>query len=179
MSLAYGVITVIVLFVIVFLGIRSLAQRNGEVSQEAQNTNEAQEQAQNTYEVKEGDTLFSISEQVYNDGYLWPTIAAANKIERPETLEKGTKLQIPEKQEEVAQASPTGEAQVSTDSATQQVPQGERITADTYTIKEGDTLWDISIRAYGDGYRWPELAQVNAIQNPDLIYPGNTLKLPR
>ena len=53
------------------------------------------------------------------------------------------------------------------------------ISGTTYTIKEGDNLWDISVRAYGDGFKWPELAKANNISNPDLIYPNNILKLPR
>lgn len=48
----------------------------------------------------------------------------------------------------------------------------------TYTVKDGDTLWDISSIFLEDPWRWPEIWQVNStISDPDLIYPGDTLSL--
>ena len=90
-------------------------------------------------------------------------IAKRNKIENPELIEEGTKIVLPEiaktetKEEEIQQ----------------------KITGESYKVVEGDNLWNISVRAYGDGYKWLELAKVNNIPNPNLIYPDNNLKLPR
>ncbi len=48
-----------------------------------------------------------------------------------------------------------------------------------YVVKKGDTLWSISERFLNDPFFWPRLWQVNNyIINPDLIYPGNTIRLP-
>lgn len=48
-----------------------------------------------------------------------------------------------------------------------------------YTVKEGDTLWDISNNILKDPFLWPRLWRDNRyIANPDLIYPGNTIILP-
>ena len=55
----------------------------------------------------------------------------------------------------------------------------ESIEGNTYTVQKGDTLWDISVRAYGDGYRWVEIAEANNLANPDLIHSGNEFVLPR
>ena len=43
-----------------------------------------------------------------------------------------------------------------------------------YTIKKGDTLWEIA-RRYGTTVQ--EIASINNIQNPNLIYPGETIRV--
>ena len=48
-----------------------------------------------------------------------------------------------------------------------------------YTVKRGDTLWDLSSMYLISPWRWPELWGMNKtqIKNPHLIYPGQTLVL--
>lgn len=49
---------------------------------------------------------------------------------------------------------------------------------DTYVVKKGDTLWDISGVFLEKPWNWPQLWHVNPqIENPNLIYPGDTLNL--
>ncbi len=49
---------------------------------------------------------------------------------------------------------------------------------EVYTIKKGDTLWDISARFLKNPYLWPKLWQRNPyITNPHWIYPGNQVRL--
>ena len=81
-----------------------------------------------------------------------------------------TNLPITEQQRSTAQKA-----------AQQGVPLSELVAnaPDTYTIKRGDTLWDISKLFLKSPWRWPELWGMNLqdIRNPHLIYPGQLLYL--
>jgi len=47
-----------------------------------------------------------------------------------------------------------------------------------YTIKKGDTLWEISSKFLKDPFLWPKLWQRNPyITNPHWIYPGQPIRL--
>lgn len=188
-SLVYGIITLIVLFALGFAAVRLFTQeQTPEISQ--QGVDSTIEENNNEYVVKEGETLWSIAEQEYNDGFAWGEIAQANELPDPNNLEAGTRLIIPERttpeqaqdseeQGEEVKVAPTEDVPTPTAVSEQMQIAGEQITGSEYTVVAGDTLWDISIRAYGDGYRWPEIAASNNIVNPDLIYVGTTLSLQR
>jgi len=49
-----------------------------------------------------------------------------------------------------------------------------------YTVKKGDTLWDITGGKFADPFLWPNVWKENPeVKNPDLIFPGQRLRLPR
>jgi hypothetical protein len=50
-------------------------------------------------------------------------------------------------------------------------------TPDTYTVRPGDTLWDLSGRYLANPWYWPKIWSYNPeIENPHWIFPGNLLK---
>ena len=50
----------------------------------------------------------------------------------------------------------------------------------TYTVKKGDSLWNIAKKYYGDGSQYKKIydANTNKIANPNLIYVGQVLVIP-
>ncbi len=48
---------------------------------------------------------------------------------------------------------------------------------DSYTVKPGDTLWDLSGRFLNNPWYWPKVWSYNPeISNPHWIYPGNVVR---
>ncbi|HEX6941762.1 MAG TPA: LysM peptidoglycan-binding domain-containing protein [Gemmatimonadaceae bacterium] len=50
----------------------------------------------------------------------------------------------------------------------------------SYTVQRGDSLSKIAQDQYGDGKKWKAIFEANRdqITNPDLIHPGQVLKIP-
>ena len=51
----------------------------------------------------------------------------------------------------------------------------------TYTVVAGDNLSKIAKHYYGDANQWRRIWEANRdlVKNPDLIHPGQVLKIPR
>jgi len=119
------------------------------------------------YEVEQGDSLWKISEKFFGYGYNWVDISKENNLKSPGQIEVGQELNIPSVEPKKPLLSVS------------QTKTVDSIEGNSYTVKKGDNLWNISVRAYQDGYKWTQIAQTNKIINPDLIYAGNVLVIPR
>ena len=49
----------------------------------------------------------------------------------------------------------------------------------TYTVQPGDSLSLIAKRLLGNAGRFSEIAALNGIQNPNIIHPGQVLRIPQ
>lgn len=114
---------------------------------------EGQENGQESYYiVKSGDTLSSIA-NIYNTTVQ--QIVEINGISNPNLIFPGQRLRIP-----------VGSYN------TEPNEMGHIV----YTVRRGDNLWNIS-RKYGTTVQ--EIVQLNNISNPNLIFPGQRLKIPK
>ncbi len=111
--------------------------------------------SQGTYTVRSGDTLSGIAARY---GTSANALARLNGIQNPNLIYPGEVLKI------------SGTAAVSGGSNSGVTASGQG----TYTVRGGDTLSGIAAR-YGTSAN--ALARLNGIQNPNLIYPGETLRL--
>ncbi len=112
------------------------------------------------YMVVKGDFLYKISEmdEIYADPLKWKRIWRANKdaiegFTDPNLIYPDWELAIP------------------------------RDWPHTYTVKEGENLWQIARywEIYGEGTMWSKIVEANQdkISDPNLIQPGWVLTIPR
>jgi chemotaxis signal transduction protein/nucleoid-associated protein YgaU len=58
-----------------------------------------------------------------------------------------------------------------------EVPANRPVDIEIYVVVEGDTLWSISERFTGNPFNYPRIAGENRIADPDLIFPGQRIRL--
>ena len=157
---------VMVILTICFFAYKQIkGQNTGDLSLTGTNTSIDQE-GQEVYTVQKGDTLWSIAQTYYQDGFKWAQIAKDNNITTPSKIIVGQKITIQkEKPKELETKSQSTN------------PENKSLPA-TYQVEKNDNLWDISQKFYGTGYRWVVIAKENNLQNPNIIHKGNILKLP-
>ncbi len=108
-----------------------------------------------TYTVKAGDTLWDIAQNQLGSGSRYKEIMSLNGL-TSDVIHPGQVLKLP------------------ADSASS----GSSGSAKTYTVKAGDTLWDIAQNLLGNGSRYQEIVSLNNLHS-NIIYPGQVLKIPK
>lgn len=191
-SMLLGAIVVLIIGFMLANYIKGKADVNPGTNSPSTTQEAAQtENSNGKHKVVKGETLWQISEKYYQTGYNWVKIAETNSLANPNIIEVDQELTIPvletatqatvEKTEEASLA----QAQVAPTPATEQ-PGGDSnsvspINDGSYAVVQGDHLWGIAVRAYGDGYQWVKIWRENQsqVQNPDIIYPEQNLVIPR
>lgn len=133
------------------------------------------------YTVQRGDTLSSIAQQLLGNGNRWREIADLNRIAKPQDLRVGMVLKIPTAgaPQSPAPSTPPVAPKPSvpvTPKPTQ--PPSPNPVARTYTVQAGDTLSRIADKTLGNPQRWPEIARLNNITQPQQLRVGMVLQLP-
>jgi nucleoid-associated protein YgaU len=128
------------------------------------------------YVVQDGETLTSIARRVYGSANAWKTIAAANPGINPDRIRSGMKITLPDHAGTSVARTPgtpvtpgAGRAPI------------VRTAARTVVVHEGDTLYSIARRSYGDGEKWDLIYNANKskISDPDKVPAGVTLTIPQ
>lgn len=159
-SLILGAIIVVILGLLVanFIS-RKGAQQIGNGAQ-AQNPEQT---AERTYKVAVNDSLSKISEKLYGSQEYWPMLAQVNNIVNPNKIFVDAQLKIPAK------------ADIDKMKAD--------MTATTYQVQQGDTLFTIAQKVYGDGSQWQKLHRANGsrwlVNGNPLVTAGSTIVIPR
>lgn len=148
-----------------------------------------------TYVVKQGDSLAAIAQKFYGSGegnkkINISRIFEANRglLKSPDEIYVGQILIIPplsvsassEKniatvlsETEFVNVESIGDKHLSTDS-------GKTEKSKLYTVREGDTLWEIAYEQLGDGSRYSEIVELNSdiLDSEDNLLVGMRLKIP-
>jgi len=77
----------------------------------------------------------------------------------------------------VIEPSESKEINTQTSSIPKNIQQDTNSFEIVHIIVKGDTLWAIAKYYLLNPYRYPELAKLSKIHNPDLIYPGNRVRI--
>ncbi|MBN1037891.1 LysM peptidoglycan-binding domain-containing protein [Clostridium botulinum] len=54
----------------------------------------------------------------------------------------------------------------------------DKVKVNSHKVVKGESLWHIAKKYLGDGSRYKEIAELNNISNPGLIYPGQVINIP-
>lgn len=137
--------------------------------------------AERTHTVAAGEHPGDIAKRYYGKRALGVKLAEFNGVD-PRRLKIGQVLRVPE----LAQLDPTAAPAPTTDDITAPLmagtenppamPEPEQPRIRTMKVAEGDTLFGLARRIYGDGTRWREIAQLNNLGDGASLKPGMEIR---
>lgn len=171
-STILGALVVLAIGFVIINSFKSKTTSNQITSTASQTAETQQVSLPKSHKVEKNENLWKIAEKYYKSGYNWTDIAKENKLKNANVIIVGEELALPQVQPKVVTIAENTQI-VKSDSKF-----GPAIQGDNYTAIKGDHLWGIAVRAYGDGYRWVDIAKENKLKNPNIIHVGQTLTLP-
>lgn len=109
----------------------------------------------------------------YKSGYNYVDIIKENNLPSNGRIEVGMELKLPRVDPKMITAKKDVAVEKAAEekkelAATAEVAPAKTagtIDLDTYTTQKGDSLWTISVRAYGDGFSWTKIYWENKKSN--------------
>lgn len=150
--------------------------------------------SQTRYTVKRGDTLSRIAQTFYGQADQYTLIVGVkeNNISNPDLIHAGNVFAIPTLSTSgtnapLSQVKQLPAAGIVVDSSDQVNPEAETNAQNIYSVKAGDTLWELAVRNYGNGHLWTKILEANsdrvsflpnALHEQALIVTGQTMVIP-
>lgn len=141
------------------------------------------------YVVQPDDTYWSISKKVYGDNNYYRALFAYNSDRYPhaEDVRAGSVLDVPpaevlkQRYPELVSGAVGGDGRP-TDASLAGSRSAAAAAQASYTVREGDTLFDIARRQLGKASRWNEIYELNRAalgENLENLRPGMQIQLPQ
>lgn len=118
-------------------------------------TSQAPKESGRTHVVAQGETFVSIARAVYGDGRYYQSLIDANPSIDPDKLKPGMTIQLPPDSQVKQSRSKSAKSSGSASSPS--------LTSDgkTYTVQNGDSLYKIAKKLYGNGQKSDDLYEAN------------------
>ena len=106
---------------------------------------------------------------------LPPLDVVINSFKIDQDYQEGFKFTL-----ELEKTTPSRAIQVTQSDAEAQYDSTVFDSEEEYIIQDGDTLYNIAVNTMGDGLLWSKIWDYNidTIKDPDLIFPGQRIKIP-
>lgn len=141
------------------------------------------------YVVQPDDNFWSISKKVYGDNNYYRALFAYNSDRYPhaEDVRAGSVLDVPpaevlkQRYPELVSGAVGGDGRP-TDVSLAGSRSAAAAAQASYTVREGDTLFDIARRQLGKASRWNEIYELNRAalgENLENLRPGMQIQLPQ
>ncbi len=132
--------------------------------------------AMETHTVQPGDSIIDLARRYYGDArYVKPIVDANPQLGSMTTLAVGTIVNLPD-----VQLPPVAKP-ASKPVPTRRPAANKVATSRTHTVAEGETLYQMAVRYYGEGSRWRDLYEANKAaigDDPAALKIGMVLKVP-
>ena len=161
-------------------GVEPVVETRTVPSEPRQTTRPSNVSMPRTHRITQGETFVSIAKMIYGEERYFKAIERANPSINPSKLKPGVVIQLPgleEVKQGGAKSSPGQGATRTLASA------GPALSADgsTYTVQNGDNLYKISRKLYGNGSKEGELYTANKDKigsDPTRLRIGMVLQVP-